>query len=129
MISGDLLNVTVADLVETSVADMADRRSSVFDDGGREHTSHAVPLRSRGAEAINLIVRDGNGLPHAVGNGSCFAFETLANHRDSHIRGLAARRLPADAIDHDKQATRLVYVIPILVHLALQPGIRSCGSR
>ena len=75
---------------ETSVADMADRRSSVFDDGGREHTSHAVPLRSRGAEAINLIVRDGDGLSYAVGNWARFAFETFAHHRQRHIRGLAA---------------------------------------
>ena len=63
------------------------------------------------------------------GIGPCFAFETLANHREGHVRGLAAGGLAANAVDDDKKATRLVDVIPILVHLPLEAGIRSASGR
>src|SRR5688572_28929107 len=98
MIPGDLLDAALADLVQTRVSNMTDGRATVFEDDGREHAGHAVPFRASGAEPVNLVVGDGDRFSHAVGNRPCFAFETLANHGEGHVRGLAAGGLAANEI-------------------------------
>ena len=108
---------------------MTDGRHVVLDDRGGEHAGHAVPFRPSGRQAVDLVVGDGDRLAHALRNGSGLAFETLAKHRQRDVGGLAAGRLPANAVDDDEQTARLVDVEAILVDLTLKAGIGAAGSR
>ena len=57
------------------------------------------------------------------------ALEPLAQHAQGDVGGLAAGRLPANAVDDDEQAARLVNVEAILVDLTLEARIGVAGGR
>ena len=77
---------------------------------------------------MDFVVRDGDGLPHAIGNRAGLALEARAQHLHRDIRGLAAGSLAANAIDNDEQPAGDVKVEPVLVDLALQAGVRVAGG-
>src|SRR5688572_22708129 len=134
MIPCDLVNLTAAKRVEARVPDMPDGRLAVLDDSYGQHACHALPLGTARGKTVDLVVGDRDRLADAIGDGAGLALETLADHRERNVGSLAARRLPSHAVDHDEQASRLVNVESILVHIALATRVgraRSgeCGER
>src|SRR5688572_4422464 len=128
MIARDLLDVAIAHSVETRVADMPDCRPAVLDDRDGQDARHAVPLRPRRRQAMDLIVGDGNRFAHALANGSGLAFEPLAQHAQRHVGRLATGGLSAHTVDDDEQAARFVNVEAILVDLTLAAGVGGAGG-
>src|SRR5207302_4882596 len=121
-------NPPAAQLVQSRVADMADRRSAILDDRDGEHAGHPAPFGPQRRRAADLVVRNGDRLADAVRDGSGFALETRAQHPHREVRGFPAGRLPADTIDDDEESTNDVDVKPVLVDLALQARIRLAGG-
>src|SRR5688572_11908549 len=129
MIACDLLDVTVAGLVEPRITDMSDGSHVVLDHRDGEDAGHAVPFRAGGRQAVKLVVGQGDRLTYSLLNRTGLALEPLAQHAQRNVGGLAAGRLSADAVDDDEQTARLVGVEAILVDLTLKAGIGGAGSR
>ena len=102
----DLLDPIVPELVEAGVADVADRRPAILDDGDGEDARHARPLRPHRGEAMDLVVGDRDRLPHAIGGRSGLAFEARSQHRERHVGSLATGGLSAHAVDDGEDAAR-----------------------
>src|SRR5688572_11524800 len=128
MITRHLFDASVADLVETGVADVSDRGHPVLDEGDREDAGHAFPLRAGGRQAMNLVVGDGNRFADALADRSGLALEPLAQHAQGDVGSLSAGGLPANAVDDDEQAARLVNVEAVLIDVTLKAGVSGAGS-
>src|SRR5215208_5291293 len=129
MITRDLFDATIAELVETRGANVSDRGRSILDDGDCEDARHAVPFRTSGRQKMNLVVGDGNRLADAFAHGAGLALEPLAQHAQCDISSFSAGGLPADTVDDDEQPARRVNVEAILVDLTREAGIGGAGGR
>src|SRR5689334_10218142 len=129
MVPRDLFDAAIADLVESRVADMANRGRPILEDGNGEHACHALPLRASGSQAMNLVVCNRDRFANALANRAGLALESLAQHAERDVGSFSASRLPADAIDDDEHPARLVNVEAILVDHTPQAGIGGAGGR
>ena len=89
-----------------------------------------MPLHSgaQTREAMDLVVRDGDRLSKTRRDRSRLALQASPEHADRRVGSLAAGRLPADAVDDHEEPARGVDVEPVLVDLALQPGVGAAGA-
>src|SRR6187401_2341224 len=129
MIVRDLLDVAVAHFVEARVADMSDRGHAVLDDGDGEDARHAVPLRPRRRQAMDLVVGDGNRFSYTIADRPGLSLEPLAQHAQGDVGSLSAGGLPANTVDDDEQPARLVNEEAILIDLTLKAGVGGAGGR
>ncbi len=129
MVTRDLFDATVADFVETRVANVTDRRRPVLDNRDCENAGHAPPLRASGGQAMNFVVGNSDRFANAFANRARLALEALAQHAQGDVGCSSAGSLSADAVDDDEQAARFVNVEAVLVDLTLKASIGGTGGR
>src|SRR5678816_435577 len=129
MVTGDLFDAAITDLVEARVADVTNHGRPILDDRDRQHACHALPLGASGCKTMNLIVGNGDRFANALAKRSSLALQPLSQHAECDVGSFAASCLSADTVDDDEQPARFVNVETILVDLTLKAGIGGTGGR
>ena len=93
-------------------------------------STQAIPDHSRIAprQAQDLVIGDGNGFADALGRIPGLALQAIADHRERDVGGLLARRVPADAVDHQEDAALGIAMNAVLVVGPHPPGIAFRGA-
>ena len=128
MVTRDLFDATIVELVAARVADVADRSRPILDESHCEHACHSLPLGTSGGEAMDFVVGNGDRFANPLADGAGLALEPLAQHAQRDVGSLSAGRLPSDTVDDDEQPARFVNVKAILVHLTMKTGIGGTGG-
>jgi hypothetical protein len=115
MIVSDLLDPAAPDLVQPRISHVPDDGRPVFDHCHREDASHSVPLSICSSKTKDLIIGNGNGLADALAGAACLALETAPDHAQGNVRGFFTGGMPADSINHKKDAPIRVEVKSVLV--------------
>ena len=123
MVVSDLFDFAWTEQVKTRIAHMADGHDIVLDQSESEHAGHTCPLGPDTRETQNFVVREGNGFANALFRRAGGPFQPFANHVSRYTGRSLTRRVAANAIDNDINATIGIDVITVFVVPATPAGI------